>query len=387
MAPESRPGERHRRPVGEPDGTRVSDYEYDLPPERIAQYPAERRDAGRLLVLRADGATDHRRAPDVLDYLRPGDALVVNESAVFPARLLGRKPTGAEAEVLLVRPLADHAVGRGEGPSGYEHAGGRTGGGAAQDIWEALVRPGGKLKPGRTVVVGPGLEVEILETLESGNRVVRLVTDRPIEEALDRYGHVPLPPYIDRPDEALDRERYQTVYARQPGSVAAPTAGLHFTDELLARIDARGVHRASVTLHVGVDTFRPGEVDDPTEHPMHREWYSVQDETAELVNRVRAEGGRIWAVGTTAVRTLESAVDEEGRLRAGSGETALFIRPPYDFRIVDGLLTNFHLPRSTLLMLVAALAGYERTMRAYAEAMREGYRFYSYGDAMVIPGR
>lgn len=340
-------------------------------------------------MLTAEGGLEHRHAPDLVDYLKPGDALVVNESAVFPARLLGRKPTGAEAEVLLVRPVARAAaaaVALGEAEDQGESAleAPVAASPAKHELWEALVRPGGKLKPGRTVVVGPQLEVEIVDTLESGNRLVRLVTELSVEEALDRYGHVPLPPYIERPDEALDRQRYQTVYAREPGSVAAPTAGLHFTDELLARVDEKGVHRASVTLHVGVGTFRPVEVDDPSEHAMHREWYSVPERTAALVNRVRAEGGRIWAVGTTAVRTLESAVGEEGRLRAGSGETDLFIRPPYDFRVVDGLLTNFHLPRSTLIMLVAALAGYERTMGAYAEAVRERYRFYSYGDAMLV---
>lgn len=355
------------------DGTRVGDYDYELPPDRIAQYPAERRDESRLLVLAADGSLRHRGVTDLVDLLEPGDALVVNESAVFPARLLGRKPTGAEAEVLLVRPLPRA----------------RAGGGAEVDqspgyVWEALVRPGGKLKPGREVVVGPGLTVEIVDTLESGSRVVRLVTDLPVEEALERYGHVPLPPYIDRSDEPVDRERYQTVYARNRGSVAAPTAGLHFTGDLLERIEAKDVRRVAVTLHVGVGTFRPVDVDDPAEHEMHREWYSVSPEAAEVVNRTRREGGRIWAVGTTAVRTLESAVDEEGRLRAGSGETRLFIRPPYDFRIVDGLLTNFHLPRSTLIMLVAALAGYERTMDAYGVAVAAGYRFYSYGDAMVV---
>lgn len=368
-----------------PDGTRVADYDYHLPPDHIAQYPAERRDESRLLVLAADGLLHHRRVPDLVDLLQPGDALVVNESAVLPARLLGRKPTGAEAEVLLVRPLPEWSGSGAGSPTGRrsEEVGpAKTS--ADATVWEALVRPGGKLKPGREVVVGPRLTVEILDTLESGSRVVRLVTDLPVEEALDRYGHVPLPPYIDRPDEPVDRERYQTVYARTAGSVAAPTAGLHFTDDLLARIDAKGIRRVAVTLHVGVGTFRPVDVEDPADHEMHREWYSVSPEAAEVVNRTRREGGRIWAVGTTGVRTLESAADEEGRIRAGSGETRLFIRPPYAFRVVDGLVTNFHLPRSTLLMLVAALAGYERTMDAYRVAVDVGYRFYSYGDAMVV---
>ncbi|MDX1647761.1 MAG: tRNA preQ1(34) S-adenosylmethionine ribosyltransferase-isomerase QueA [Longimicrobiales bacterium] len=363
-----------------PDGTLVADYEYALPQGRIAQYPAERRDDARLLVLAADGSLRHRRMPDLVDLLEPGDALVVNESAVFPARLQGRKPTGADAEVLLVRPLPaweragdDRTEGRGSSASTGEAR-----------IWEALVRPGGKLKPGREVVVGSDLTVEILDSLESGSRVVRLVTDQPVEEALERHGRVPLPPYIERPVEAVDRERYQTVYARTPGSVAAPTAGLHFTEALLARVEALGVRRVAVTLHVGVGTFRPVDADDPAEHEMHREWYWVPPDTAEVLNRTRREGGRVWAVGTTAVRTLESAADEDGWLRAGSGETRLFIRPPYDFRVVDGLLTNFHLPRSTLLMLVAALAGYRRTMDAYRAAVAADYRFYSYGDAMVV---
>ncbi len=377
---------------GRPDGTRVDDYDYALPSHLIAQYPAARRDEARLLRLRADGSLVHGRVPDVLDAVRSGDVLVVNESAVFPARLLGRKPTGAGAEVLLVRPFTGVERGRGAGmvdgaPGGTVDTRGVTDGGdpfGGARLWEALVRPGGKLKPGRKVVVSPELEVEIVDTLVSGNRVVRLVSDLPVGEALERYGHIPLPPYIDREDEAVDRNRYQTVYARTPGSVAAPTAGLHLTRDLLGRLEERGVGRAAVTLHVGVGTFRPVEVDDPADHDMHREWYSVNEETVAVIENARAGGGRVWAVGTTAVRTLEAAVDDSGQLRAGSGETRLFIRPPYDFRVVDGLLTNFHLPRSTLLMLVAALAGYGRTMEAYRAAVEGEYRFYSYGDAMLI---
>lgn len=398
---------------GRPDGTRVDDYDYALPYHLIAQYPAARRDEARLLRLGADGSLVHGRVPDVLDVVRSGDVLVVNESAVFPARLLGRKPTGAGAEVLLVRPLTEVGPGKGTGVvddaqgetddaqggtgdtpgdtddarGGTDEAPGVTDGGepfGGARLWEALVRPGGKLKPGRTVVVSPELEVEIVDTLPSGNRIVRLVSDLPVGEALERYGHVPLPPYIDRENEAVDRERYQTVYARTPGSVAAPTAGLHLTRDLLERLEKRGVRRAAVTLHVGVGTFRPVDVDDPADHDMHREWYSVPAETVAVIEDARAGGGRVWAVGTTAVRTLEAAADDAGRLRAGSGETRLFIRPPYDFRVVDGLLTNFHLPRSTLLMLVAALAGYGRTMEAYRAAVEGEYRFYSYGDAMLI---
>jgi S-adenosylmethionine:tRNA ribosyltransferase-isomerase len=349
-----------------PDGSRVSDYDYALPPDRVARYPTERRDGSRLLVVPPDGPFGHRRFADVGELLEPGDVLVVNESRVLPARLLGHKPTGAPSEILLMRPAPD-----------------------ASDpyLWEALVRPGGKLKPGRTVVVAEDLQVEIVDSAPGGGRLVRLVTNDPVEVALERHGHVPLPPYLGRDDEPLDRERYQTVYARSPGSVAAPTAGLHFTDELLGSLEARGVRRVAVTLHVGIGTFRPLEVDDPARHEMHEERYDVPTDTAAAVNEARAAGGRVWAVGTTAVRTLESVADASGRVSAGTGTTALFIRPPYTFRAVDCLLTNFHLPRSTLLMLVAALAGYERTMAAYHEAIAGPYRFYSYGDAMAVVGR
>ena len=347
-------------------GTLVSHYDYDLPEGRIARYPAERRDDSKLLVIPA-GTDDlrHLGFRDVVDLFAPGDVLVVNESKVLPARLLGRKPTGAAAEILLIRPAPDT-----DDPY----------------LWEALVRPGSKLKPGRTVLVGDDLTVEILDSAPGSGRVVRLVTELPVEAALDRYGHMPLPPYIDRADEALDRERYQTVYARTPGSVAAPTAGLHFTDGLLAELDAKGVRRTAVTLHVGIGTFRPVEVDDPEHHEMHHEWYEVTPDAAEVINATRDSGGRVWAVGTTAVRTLESAVDEAGRVQAGQRTTDLFIRPPYRFRVVDCLITNFHLPRSTLLMLVAALGGYARVMGAYAEAIAGDYRFYSYGDAMAVMG-
>jgi len=283
-------------------------------------------------------------------------------------RLLGRKPTGAPAEILLLRPAA--------APAGVPKEESR--------LWEALVRPGGKLKPGRRVEISPELVVEILDSAAGGGRLVRLVTDLPGEEALHRYGRMPLPPYLEREDEALDRERYQTVYARTPGSVAAPTAGLHFTESLLDEAALRGVSLAKLTLHVGVGTFRPVEVEDPAEHDLHPESYGVSPEAAEAVNAARNLGGRVWAVGTTVVRTLESVAGEDGRVRPGIGETRLFIRPPFRFRIVDRLVTNFHLPRSTLLMLVAAFAGYDTTLEAYATAVREGYRFYSYGDAMVV---
>ena len=353
------------------DGTRVSDYEYDLPPERIARYPTERRDQSRLLVMpRGDGPLEHWVFSDLVDLLSAGDVLVVNESRVGPSRLLGRKPTGALCEILLLRPWL----------GGDETDGGE---GDETSLWEALVRPGGKLKPGRLVNIALGFDVEIVDSAPGGGRVVRLVVEGSVREALEQHGHMPLPPYLGRGDEPLDRERYQTVYARVPGSVAAPTAGLHFTGELLDRIAQKGVERAEVTLDVGVGTFRPVEVDDPAEHEMHGERYFVSSRAARAINAARGEGRRVWAVGTTVVRTLESAV-HAGEVREGEGVTELFVRPPHTFHVVDGLITNFHLPRSTLLMLVAAFGGYERTMAAYAEAMGSAYRFYSYGDAMVV---
>jgi len=345
-------------------GSRLSDYEYELPAGRIARYPAEQRDESRLLALVGDELRD-LRFRDVVELFEPGDVLVVNETKVIPARLLGRKPTGAPAEILLMRPAPDQQDGR---------------------VWEALVRPGGKLKPGRLVNVAADLAVEILDSVPGGGRLVRLVTELSVEEALERHGHVPLPPYLERDDEPLDRERYQTVYARESGSIAAPTAGLHFTPEILSALGARGVTRAALTLHVGIGTFRPVESDRIDAHEMHQEWYSVPEAAAAAVNAAREREGRVWAVGTTSVRTLEAVADERGRVHAASGTTDLFIRPGYEFRIVDCLITNFHLPRSTLLMLVAAFAGYERTMAAYGHAIAEGYRFYSYGDAMAVVG-
>jgi S-adenosylmethionine:tRNA ribosyltransferase-isomerase len=346
-------------------GERVADYEYELPPDRIARYPADRRDRSRLLVVPpGTGPFQDRLFHEVVELLHPGDVLVVNETKVLPYRLLGRKPTGAPAEILLLRP----------DPSAEDAA-----------TWEALVRPGSKLKPGRTVMVARDLSVEILDSVPGGGRLVRLHTALETGEALARYGRVPLPPYLDRDEEAVDRERYQTVYARTPGSVAAPTAGLHFTAELLSDIEKRGVRFATLTLHVGIGTFRPVEADDPSDHHMHREAFVVEEACARAIEEARARGGRVWAVGTTVVRTLESMVDLEGRVRPGRGETDLFIRPPYRFRVVDGLITNFHLPRSTLLMLVAALGGYQRVMEAYRHAIAGPYRFYSYGDAMVLP--
>lgn len=343
-----------------PDGTRTSDYDFELPPDRIAQRPAERRDASRLMVVdRATGTIEHRVFADVAELIAPRDVLVVNRTRVMRARLLGHRASGAPAEILLLKSLGG-------------------------DRYEAMVSPGGKLKPGRRVSIAPELEAEILEVTERRTRIVRLESALPLDEAIERFGHIPLPPYIDRADTAIDSERYQTVFARESGSVAAPTAGLHFTPELLARLASHGVARAEVLLHVGAGTFKPVEVDDPARHVMHEEWYSVSPETANTINDRRQAGGSVWAVGTTSVRTLESASDDAGTVRAGEGDTRIFIRPPYRFRAVDRIITNFHLPRSTLIMLVAAFAGYELTMRAYREAVENGYRFYSYGDAMAI---
>ena len=352
-------------------GARTADYDFELPAERIAQAPAARRDESRLMVVdRAAGTIAHRVFRDLVNLVAPGDALVLNTTRVMRARLLGARDSGAPAEVFLLKPLGD-------------------------DRWEAMVHPGGKLKPGRTVHVAPGFDVEILEVTERRTRVVRLRSELPAAEAIERHGHVPLPPYIGRGSAAGTRgpvlgprvddvERYQTVYARERGSVAAPTAGLHFTPELLDALGRKGVRRADVLLHVGAGTFKPVEVEDPAAHVMHEEWYALPAEAAATLNAARAAGGRVWAVGTTSVRTLESAARPDGTFAEASGETRIFIRPPYTFRAVDRLVTNFHLPRSTLIMLVAAFAGYDLTMQAYREAIDAGYRFYSYGDAMAI---
>ena len=345
-----------------PRGLRTSDYQFELPAELIAQTPLPRRDASRLMVVdRGRETIEHRCFSDLPMLLGPRDLLVVNRSRVVRARLLGRRyGSGARAEIFLLSPLGG-------------------------DRYEALVSPGGKLKPGRAVEVAPGFSVEIVSVTERRTRIVQLRADgSSVEEAIEAHGHIPLPPYITRMDDTADVERYQTVYAQEAGSVAAPTAGLHFTPELLAAIAERGVDRAEVVLHVGAGTFKPVEVEDPAEHVMHEERYTIPEPTAEAHARARADGGRVWAVGTTTVRTLESAVDDAGRVRAGSGETRIFIRPPARLRAVDAVVTNFHLPRSTLIMLVAAVAGYDLTMRAYREAIAERYRFYSYGDAMAI---
>ncbi len=338
-------------------------FDYALPRELIARFPAERRDASRLLILdRGRDSLEDRSFADVVSAMSAGDALVVNDTRVFPARLRGRKPSGAPAEILLLRPCASE-----DG-----------------DLWEALVRPGGKLKPGRTVIVDKGLEVVIEDSTPGGGRIVRLLGEGDARSLVQRYGEVPLPPYLEREAEPLDRDRYQTVYARQTGSVAAPTAGLHFTAELLERIQALGVRVVTVTLHIGIGTFRPVDAPTPSEHTLHAESYAVGEEAASTLNSVRESGGAVWAVGTTAARTLETIVGEDGRFAAADGWTDLFIYPPFEFRAVDRLLTNFHLPRSSLIMLVAAFAGHGLTMRAYEHAARERYRFYSYGDSMLV---
>ncbi len=345
---------------------RTADFDYELPPELIASRPSPRRDESRLLVVRRSaGGVEDAVFRDIARLIEPGDALVINESRVFPARLLGRKPTGARAEILLLRPRA-----------------GADGGPPAE--WEAIVRPGGKLKPGRRVEIAERFEVEVLDSLPGGGRVVRLRGDADPWELIERHGHVPLPPYIERADDADDRERYQTVYARHTGSVAAPTAGLHFTRPLLDSLEARGVRIVRLTLHVGVGTFRPVAAERPEEHELEAEWFRLDDDAAAALNETRERGGRVWAVGTTVCRTLETVVDPDGRFRAGEGWSDLFIHPPFRFAGVDRLLTNFHLPRSSLLMLVCAFAGRDLALRAYEHAVRERYRFYSYGDAMAI---
>lgn len=342
-------------------GSRTADYDYELPPRLIAQDALADRASSRLMVVHRDsGAIEHRAFRDLVELIPPGDLLVVNTTRVIKARLLGRRASGAAAEILLLRPV--------DGP-----------------VWEAMVSPGGKLKPGRRVDIGPDLSVEILDVTDRRTRHVKLITPLTHSDAIERYGHVPLPPYIERADAPADAGRYQTVYAVERGSVAAPTAGLHFTTELLEALQARGVRRAGVMLHVGAGTFKPVEADDPAEHVMHEERYAIPGPTADAIADARTRGARVWAVGTTTIRTLESAAAAGGGdVRPHDGVTRLFVRPPYEFRVVDRLITNFHLPRSTLLMLVAAFAGYDLTMHAYAEAVKHEYRFFSYGDAMVV---
>lgn len=339
---------------------RLSDFDYDLPAEQIAQHPLPDRSASRLLVLdRASGEIRHLYFRDLPALIPPRDVLVINTSRVIRARLHGKREPGGPAEVLLVRELPD-------------------------GTWLAMGHPGGKLKPGRRVTFGDDSSIEILEVLGGGLRRLRFVGALDARATLAKYGQVPLPPYIRRAPDSADSDRYQTVYAAHDGSVAAPTAGLHFTPELLADLYTRQVRVASLDLHVGPGTFKPVETEDLSAHPMHAEAFEITPGAAEWINHAIQKGRGVWGVGTTVVRALESAADEHGLVRASSGETSLFIRPPYDFKVVRHLITNFHLPRSTLLMLVCAFGGYERVMAAYREAVQQGYRFYSYGDAMVI---
>ena len=339
---------------------KTSDYYYDLPEELIAQTPLERRDSSRLFVLgRKTGAIEHKHFYDIVDYLGEGDCLIMNDSRVLPARLYGvKKETGARVEFLLLTQRE-------------------------QNVWECLAGPGKKARENTEFIFGDGvMTAKVLEVLENGNRLVEFYSEENFFAALDRLGEMPLPPYIT--EKLLDKERYQTVYSRETGSAAAPTAGLHFTKELMDRIRAKGVKIGYVTLHVGLGTFRPVKVDDVTQHKMHSEHYQIPEETAQLIRETKRSGGRVISVGTTSCRTLETAAQKYGEVKACDGWTDIFIYPPYEFKVLDGLITNFHLPESTLIMLVSAFAGYDNVMNAYKEAVREKYRFFSFGDAMLI---
>ena len=339
---------------------KTSDFFYELPEELIAQDPLEDRTASRLLVLdRKTDKLEHKIFSDVIDYLKPGDCLVINNTRVIPARLIGEKEgTGGKVEILLLKRREN-------------------------DVWESLVKPGKKLRPGARVTFGDGrLKAEILEIAEEGNRLVKFYYEGIFEEILDSLGEMPLPPYITHKLE--DKEMYQTVYAKFDGSAAAPTAGLHFTNELLEKIRQKDIRIASITLHVGLGTFRPVKVEDVNNHHMHTEWYEVNKEAAEIINETKKNGGRVICVGTTSCRTIESVADENGLMSAKTGETDIFIYPGYKFKVMDGLITNFHLPESTLVMLVSAFAGKERVLSAYETAVKERYRFFSFGDAMIL---
>ena len=338
---------------------KTQDFYYDLPEELIAQTPLQQRDSSRLLVLdRKTGDLQHRHFFDIIDYLQPGDCLVLNNSRVLPARLIGHRPTGGAVEVLLLRDLGEKK-------------------------WECLCKPGRKMQPGSQVIFGNGeLTATVTEIREDGNRVVEFHYEGIFLEVLERLGKMPLPPYIKA--ELADQERYQTVYSKEVGSAAAPTAGLHFTNELLEKVRAKGVKTAFVTLHVGLGTFRPVKAEEITDHHMHSELCMISQETAEMLNSTRENGGRIVCVGTTSCRTLESLVNEDGTFQAASKWTEIFIYPGYQFKAMDALITNFHLPESTLVMLVSAFAGRESVLHAYEEAVKERYRFFSFGDAMFI---
>ncbi len=337
-----------------------SDFYFELPEELIAQDPLADRSGSRMLMLdKTDGRIEHHIFKEIVDYLRPGDCLVLNNTKVLPARLSGRREnTGGSIEVLLLKRKGD-------------------------DVWETLVKPGRKAKPGTRILFGDGsLQAEVLDVVEDGNRLIRFSYEGIFEEVLERLGEMPLPPYITH--KLQDKNRYQTVYARYEGSAAAPTAGLHFTKELLQKISDKGVDIAYVTLHVGLGTFRPVKADNILEHHMHAEYYQVTEEAAGKINRAKASGGRVICVGTTSCRTVESAAGDDGTLKAGCGNTEIFIYPGYRFKVLDCLITNFHLPESTLVMLVSALAGREHVLHAYEEAIRLKYRFFSFGDAMFL---
>ena len=338
---------------------KVSEFNYDLPEELIAQTPLEKRDESRLMVLNRKNQTiEHKKFKDIIEYLNPGDCLVRNNTKVIPARIYGKKETGAHIEFLLLNNI--------EG-----------------DIWESIVRPGNKLHIGTKVIFGDGLlKAEILEIMPGGTRKVKFTYDGIFNEILDKIGLMPLPPYIH--EELKDNDRYQTVYAKYEGSAAAPTAGLHFTPELLQKIQDKGVKIANVTLHVGIGTFRPVKEDEVEKHQMHSEHYYIKKEDVEKINQTKKEGKRVIAVGTTSCRVLETIADENGMVKETEGDTQIFIYPGYKFKCLDGLITNFHLPQSTLLMLVSALAGKDYIMKAYNEAVKEKYRFFSFGDAMYI---
>ena len=338
----------------------VKDFYFDLPQEQIAQDPLEDRSSSRLLVLdRETGEREHKIFKDIVDYLKPGDCLVLNNTKVIPARLYGEKEgTQAKIEILLLKRKEN-------------------------DVWETLVKPGKKAKPGTKISFGDGLlKGEVIDVVEEGNRLIKFTYDGIFEEILDQLGQMPLPPYITH--QLKDKNRYQTVYAKYDGSAAAPTAGLHFTPQLLEQIKEMGIDIAEVTLHVGLGTFRPVKVENVLDHHMHSEFYMVSQEAADKINRAKENGHRVICVGTTSCRTIESAADENGRLKESSGWTEIFIYPGYEFKVLDCLITNFHLPESTLLMLVSALAGREHVLEAYEEAVKMGYRFFSFGDAMMI---
>jgi len=341
---------------------KTSDFHFDLPEELIAQDPLVDREKSKLMVLdKTSGEVKHGHFYDILDYLRPGDCLVLNDTRVIPARLYGaREGTGGKIEILLLTRIE-------------------------ADRWEILAKPGRKARPGDKLVFGKGeLSCMVEEIIEDGKRIVRFDYDGIFEEVLDRLGEMPLPPYITH--KLKDKERYQTVYAKHEGSAAAPTAGLHFTDDLISKIQEKGVQIAYVTLHVGLGTFRPVKIDNLEEHDMHSEFYIIEQDQADLINLTKRQGGKIISVGTTSTRTLESCTDKDGILQHGSGWTNIFIYPGYEFKLIDGLITNFHLPESTLIMLVSALAGKDHVLEAYQTAIKEGYRFFSFGDAMMIGG-